>query len=547
VRGERKVKRRRADRRTAFAAQTSTASKEEPVVGRLCRTVSGLEAGQRLHTLSLALFAILTGSVLIGAGSASAAQLTLTWTDTSVGDASFKVQRKTGTTGTYAQIGATGVGTTTYLDSSVTVSTTYCYRVQATNAFGDSGFSNEACGAAAPGFDLTVTKTGSGSGTVLSSPAGITCGADCLETYTSGTAVTLTATAASGSTFGGWTGGGCSGTAPCVVASNTPITVSAAFGLATPSTAALTIQKSGTGSGTVTSQPAGVSCGTTCGASFVTGTAVTLTATAGAGSVFAGWGGAADCSDGAVTMSAALTCTATFQAAPPVTLTVQKLGEGSGTVSSQPAGISCGAACGANFASGTRVTLSAAANTGSVFSGWSGGADCSDGSVTMSAALTCVATFHTLSLPTTPSPPPPTPTPTPTPAPVEILVDNGAAGTHAYGQWSRSVLPTSFGASSLYSSGRWIDHYRWTPRLPAAGRYEVWVWWTSAPNRSPKAQYVVAHSGGTAVITRDQRTGGGQWQLLGTYAFTAGARGFVQLSDANGGVVSADAVRFVKK
>jgi Tol biopolymer transport system component len=74
----------------------------------------------------------------------------------------------------------------------------------------------------------------------------------------------------------------------------------------------LTTNKAGTGTGTVTSSPPGINCGDTCSASFASGTAVTLTATPAAGSTFGGWSGDADCGDGAVTLTAARTCTATF-------------------------------------------------------------------------------------------------------------------------------------------------------------------------------------------------------------------------------------------
>ena len=59
---------------------------------------------------------------------------------------------------------------------------------------------------AATQYTLTVTKAGTGAGTVTSNPAGINCGGDCNEVYNEGTAVTLTATPDAGSTFTGWSG-----------------------------------------------------------------------------------------------------------------------------------------------------------------------------------------------------------------------------------------------------------------------------------------------------------------------------------------------------
>ena len=78
---------------------------------------------------------------------------------------------------------------------------------------------------------LTVSKTGTGSGTVTSSPAGINCGLDCSETYTINTVVTLTATSAAGSMFSGWSGGGCSGNGTCTVTMADAKSVTATFTL----------------------------------------------------------------------------------------------------------------------------------------------------------------------------------------------------------------------------------------------------------------------------------------------------------------------------
>lgn len=80
---------------------------------------------------------------------------------------------------------------------------------------------------------LSVTRSGSGSGTVTSSPSGISCGSDCTQTYTAGTRVTLTASAASGSRFTGWSGGGCTGTGTCSVIVNGAVGVTATFNPAT--------------------------------------------------------------------------------------------------------------------------------------------------------------------------------------------------------------------------------------------------------------------------------------------------------------------------
>ncbi|MEK7558742.1 MAG: hypothetical protein AAB521_00380 [Patescibacteria group bacterium] len=81
-----------------------------------------------------------------------------------------------------------------------------------------------------PLYTLTISKPGPGTGTVVSSPPGISCGADCSESYGPGTSITLTATPDPGSLIESWSGGGCSGAGTtCTVILNAPTTVTVVF------------------------------------------------------------------------------------------------------------------------------------------------------------------------------------------------------------------------------------------------------------------------------------------------------------------------------
>jgi hypothetical protein len=82
-------------------------------------------------------------------------------------------------------------------------------------------------------YILTVTKSGSGTGTVTSSPSGIDCGATCSQLISHGATVTLTAMPLASSAFTGWSGGGCSGTGSCTVTMNAATTVTATFAVPT--------------------------------------------------------------------------------------------------------------------------------------------------------------------------------------------------------------------------------------------------------------------------------------------------------------------------
>jgi hypothetical protein len=248
-------------------------------------------------------------------------------------------------------------------------------------------------------FALTVGWTGAASGTVVSDPPGIDCGAACSAGFATDSRVTLTATPATGAVFTGW-GGACTGTGSCTVTLDAAKSVTATFA----PTVALTVVRSGTGNGVVTGP--GIDCGTSCSSMVVRGATVALTAIPGPDSVFTGWSAAACGVSGTCTLSvtAATTVTATFTLRP-LSLTVSKAASGGGTVTSSPAGIDCPPACAsatAAYAAGTTVTLTALAAGDSVFAGWSGGGCAGLGpcTVVMSAGTTVQAAF---ALRTTPS------------------------------------------------------------------------------------------------------------------------------------------------
>jgi alpha-tubulin suppressor-like RCC1 family protein len=161
---------------------------------------------------------------------------------------------------------------------------------------------------------LAVVPEGTGSGTVRSRDERIVCGAACSADYEFGGSMTLTAVADPGSTFEGWRGGGCVGTADCTVTLTANTTVFAGF-RPTLFTLTVTINNVGSGSGTVSSSPGGINdCAAGCSADYESGAPVTLAASPATGSIFTGWnGGCAGTDPCTVTMTEARSVTATFE------------------------------------------------------------------------------------------------------------------------------------------------------------------------------------------------------------------------------------------
>lgn len=222
---------------------------------------------------------------------------------------------------------------------------------------------------------------------------------------------------------------------------------------------ALTVHVSGDGMGAINSSPTGVDNCTapTCSVQFDQGVVVQLTAVPAAGSVFVGWTGscigAGVCS---VRMDAARDVTATFTRVgnpqpTQVPLNVALAGDGKGSVSSAPSGISCTTAlCVANFNRGATVTLSALPDANSDFVGWTG--DCSGAAicqVTVDAARSVTATFNAKPG-TTPQPSnTPSPSPSNNPAPNNNTKTDPAVGCSAMGNSGGALLPIALAAAAM--------------------------------------------------------------------------------------------------
>jgi hypothetical protein len=228
----------------------------------------------------------------------------------------------------------------------------------------------------------------------------------------SATAITIRAQAQSGSAFVGWSGL-CTGTAPCTTTGGFPPNgqLVAHFDLVV-ATLSLAVRTTGHGSGTIQSSPAGIACTSTagspsgtCSAPLEAGATYTLSAVPAEGSRFVEWGG--DCTGAGpctVTMSQARSVSARFELADanPIVLTVVGAGTGRGIVTIAPGSTQCtfngvlaGDACSVPYTQPTQVTLTASAQFGSTFGGWTGACEGTNGSCTftLSASATVSVIF----------------------------------------------------------------------------------------------------------------------------------------------------------
>lgn len=249
-----------------------------------------------------------------------------------------------------------------------------------------------------PATVTILPNSGTGTGTVTCSANGGAFG-PCAASYPNPTPLVIQAAANTGSTFTGWTDGtgnatSCNNTAiDCSINLTANSVIRATFTLPVLNAVTAATTTANGGGGTVSCTANG-GAAAPCG-SYPVGAAIVMTATPNSASNFTGWSGgtgsATACNGTTTTCAFMLTGTTTTTAnfnRPTVSVTIA----GTGSVSSNPAGISnCTTNCITPFDRGTSVTLT---QSGGNFTGWSGG--CSGGGscvVTVNANTSVTATF----------------------------------------------------------------------------------------------------------------------------------------------------------
>jgi RHS repeat-associated protein len=117
------------------------------------------------------------------------------------------------------------------------------------------------------------------------------------------------------------------------------------------------------------------------------------------------------------------------------------------------------------------------------------------------------------------------------------------------GTWTSSSTGTGFQGFgyATHPAGTGTTSWIWNLVIPQDGDYEVFVKYPAVSGATANASYQVDHADGTATKTVDQRTGGGEWVSVGSFAFDEGNTHRISLSDqASGGTVLADAVKLVR-
>lgn len=130
-----------------------------------------------------------------------------------------------------------------------------------------------------------------------------------------------------------------------------------------------------------------------------------------------------------------------------------------------------------------------------------------------------------------------------------VIVDNSDSGATYSGTWSNSSSVTGYWGANYQHDGNELKGSKnatFRPNLPATDTYQVYLRWTTNPNRATNVPVDIVHSAGTNTLGVNQMLNNGTWVLLLTTNFNAGTNGFLQIRNSGTtGFVVADAARWV--
>jgi uncharacterized repeat protein (TIGR02543 family) len=523
----------------------------------------------------LFIFLVFTLLISLHPSSTFAGFATLSWDPPSINAdgtpltdlAGYKIYYGT-SSGNYSQSIDVG-NVTTYSVNNLTDGLTYYFATTAhDNSGNQSSLSNEVVKVSQSVQYYTLTVSKNGSGTVTGQ--GINCGADCTEVCSAGSTVTLTATAATGYTFTGWSGG-CSGTGTCIVSLNAAKTVTATFTLKTYVITALagsggSISPSGSvpvnhgtnktfaitpdaGYHITDVKVDGVSRGT-----LSTFTFTNITANHAIQAAFAtdtpsqdiiidngdtgtsytgGWkasGGTEYYGTNSLWSRDGATYAWQMNSQAPGVYEVYMWWSESKTRTMNTAVDII------HRDGTTRVYINQQRNAGKWNSLGQYFFD-STGRVTIIAVncsnvSTCADAVRFRPVNSIPT---------------ETIIDNSDAAISQTGTWSVSSGSGPYGVDSVFSRNGSTFAWHFTPLQ--SGNYEVSMWWTYRDSRSTSVPVDIEYSGGVTRVYINQRQNGEMWNVLDTYPFEAGVTYRVTITaqpyPSSSSTTCADAVRFV--
>lgn len=126
----------------------------------------------------------------------------------------------------------------------------------------------------------------------------------------------------------------------------------------------------------------------------------------------------------------------------------------------------------------------------------------------------------------------------------DLIVDDADPAVQLSGSWQTSATTPGFygGGYLFHTPGHGAASARWPfPASGSAGRYRLYASWSSGANRATAARYQITSADGVTAVHVNQKNGGTEWHILGTFTFDPGANEGVTLMGEADGVVVADA------